>query len=91
MEVVDGAKYFTRERDQAAKLRRMGEFSLEPDAPYGDMRSLSFEARQKLAAIRPATLAQASRIPGVSPTDLQNLVLEVEKLRRAAAPALPPR
>ena len=85
------AGYFTRERDQAAKLRRMGEFSLEPDAPYGDMRSLSFEARQKLAAIRPATLAQASRIPGVSPTDLQNLVLEVEKLRRAAAPALPPR
>ena len=43
------------------------------------MRSLSLEARQKLAAIRPATLAQASRIPGVSPTDLQNLVLEMEK------------
>ena len=39
-------------------------------------------SRQKLAAIRPATLAQASRIPGVSPTDLQNLVLEIEKFRR---------
>ncbi len=82
------AGYFVRERDQAAKLRRMGEFALEPDAPYGDMRSLSLEARQKLAAIRPTTLAQASRIPGVSPTDLQNLVLEVEKLRRTAAPAI---
>jgi len=75
--------YFVRERDQAAKLRRMGEFSLAPDAPYGEMRSLSMESRQKLAAIRPATLAQASRIPGVSPTDLQNLVLEMEKFRRA--------
>jgi tRNA uridine 5-carboxymethylaminomethyl modification enzyme len=77
--------YFVRERDQAAKLRRMGEFSLAADAPYGEMRSLSMESRQKLAAIRPATLAQASRIPGVSPTDLQNLVLEMEKFRRAQA------
>jgi tRNA uridine 5-carboxymethylaminomethyl modification enzyme len=82
------AGYFARERDQAAKLRRMGDFALEADAPYGGMRSLSLEARQKLAAIRPTTLAQASRIPGVSPTDLQNLVLELEKLRRTAAPAI---
>jgi tRNA uridine 5-carboxymethylaminomethyl modification enzyme len=81
------AGYFARERDQAAKLRRMGGFALESDARYGDMRSLSLEARQKLAAIRPTTLAQASRIPGVSPTDLQNLVLELEKLRRASASA----
>lgn len=76
------AGYFVRERDQAAKLRRMGEFSLDADAPYGEMTSLSFESRQKLAAIRPLTLAQAARIPGVSPTDLQNLVLELEKRRR---------
>jgi tRNA uridine 5-carboxymethylaminomethyl modification enzyme len=81
------AGYFARERDQAAKLRRMGGFALESDAPYGDMKSLSLEARQKLAAIRPTTLAQASRIPGVSPTDLQNLVLELEKLRRGSASA----
>ena len=79
------AGYFVRERDQAAKLRRMGEFALEPDLPYDELRSLSFESRQKLAAVRPATLAQAARIPGVSPTDLQNLVLEVEKIRRRSA------
>ena len=71
-----------RERDQAAKLRRMGAFALSPDLPYGEMRSLSFESRQKLAAIRPSTLAQAARVPGVSPTDLQNLVLEIEKRNR---------
>lgn len=82
------AGYFTRERDQAAKLRRMGEFSLDAAAPYAEMRSLSLESRQKLAAIRPTTLAQASRIPGVSPTDLQNLVIEMEKLRRASAGAV---
>jgi len=76
------AGYFARERDQAAKLQRMGAFTLSPDLPYGEMRSLSFESRQKLAAIRPSTLAQAARVPGVSPTDLQNLVLEIEKRNR---------
>jgi tRNA uridine 5-carboxymethylaminomethyl modification enzyme len=76
------AGYFQRERLQADRLRRMGEFALASELPYEDMRSMSVEARQKLARIRPATLAQASRIPGVSPSDLQNLVLEVEKRRR---------
>ncbi|MGQ0712639.1 MAG: tRNA uridine-5-carboxymethylaminomethyl(34) synthesis enzyme MnmG [Gemmatimonadaceae bacterium] len=76
--------YFARERDQAERMRRMGEFALDTDLAYEDMHSLSFEARQKLASIRPSTLAQASRIPGVSPSDLQNLVLEVGKRRRLA-------
>lgn len=78
------AGYFVRERDQAAKLQRMGEFLLEPETPYAEFQSLSFESRQKLAAIRPASVAQASRISGVSPTDLQNLILEIEKRRRRA-------
>ena len=77
--------YFERERSQADKIRRMGEFALDDVLPYAEMRSLSTEARQKLAAIRPRTLAQASRIPGVSPSDLQNLVIEVERHRRVAA------
>ena len=77
------AGYFERERTQAERLRRMGEFALPADLPYESLRSLSFEARQKLAALRPGTLAQAARVPGVSPTDLQNLVLEVERWRRA--------
>jgi tRNA uridine 5-carboxymethylaminomethyl modification enzyme len=84
------AGYFERERAQADKLRRMGAFALEESLPYGEMRSLSYEARQKLAALRPRTLAHAASVPGVSPTDLQNLVIEIEKRRRrglASAPA----
>lgn len=73
--------YFAREREGAERLRRMGELLLDSELPYEEMRTLSFEARQKLAIIRPANLAQASRIPGVSPTDLQNLVMEIEKRR----------
>jgi tRNA uridine 5-carboxymethylaminomethyl modification enzyme len=83
------AGYFQRERVQAEKLRRLGEFRLDPALAYEDFRSLSFEARQKLARLRPRTLAQAAGVPGVSPTDLQNLVIEVEKRRRASASADP--
>lgn len=82
--------YFERERSMAEKIRRMGEFSLDDGLPYAQMRSLSTEARQKLAAIRPRTLAQASRISGVSASDLQNLVIEVERHRRVAARSAEP-
>ncbi len=76
------AGYFARERQAADRLKRMGDFTLGELLPYEEMRSLSIEARQKLAAQRPRSLAQASRIPGVNPNDLQNLVLEVERRRR---------
>ena len=66
-------------------MRRMGDFGLDADLEYDEMRSLSFEARQKLTKLRPRSLAQASRIPGVSPSDLQNLVIEIERRRRLAA------
>jgi tRNA uridine 5-carboxymethylaminomethyl modification enzyme len=76
------AGYFERERVQAERMKRMGDFALSKDLDYTEMRSLSFEARQKLSSLRPGSLAQASRIPGVSPSDLQNLVIEVEHRRR---------
>jgi tRNA uridine 5-carboxymethylaminomethyl modification enzyme len=83
------AGYFERERSQADKLRRMGTFALDESLPYDEMRSLSHEARQKLAALRPRTLAHAASVPGVSPTDLQNLVIEIEKRRRRDAASTP--
>jgi tRNA uridine 5-carboxymethylaminomethyl modification enzyme len=78
------AGYFERERLQADRMREMGSFRLARDLRYEEMRSLSLEARQKLSSVRPGTLAQASSIPGVSPSDLQNLVIEVERGRRVA-------
>ena len=77
--------YFDRERTQADKLRRMGEFPLDSALPYSEMASLSLEARQKLTRLQPLTLGQAAGAPGVSPTDLQNLVIEIEKRRRSAS------
>jgi tRNA uridine 5-carboxymethylaminomethyl modification enzyme len=78
------AGYFERERAQADRMRRLRDFALPLEMPYEELRSLSTEARQKLGAIRPSTLAQAAQIPGVSASDLQNLVLEVERRRRLA-------
>jgi tRNA uridine 5-carboxymethylaminomethyl modification enzyme len=79
------AGYFERERVQADRMKRMGDFALDTELDYGEMLSLSFEARQKLGGLKPRSLAQASRIPGVSPNDLQNLVIEVERRRRTGA------
>ncbi len=75
--------YVMREWARADRLRKQAEVTLQDDLPYRDFETLSFEAREKLARVRPGTLAQASRIPGVSPSDLQNLLLEVRR-RRAA-------
>jgi tRNA uridine 5-carboxymethylaminomethyl modification enzyme len=69
--------YLERERQAARKLEELVDFRLPPDLAYQGLSSLSTEARQKLERVRPESLAQASRIPGVSPADLQNLVQEV--------------
>ena len=76
------AGYLERERVQADRLRRMGAFALPAGLAYEELQTLSFEARQKLAAARPLTLAQAARVPGVAPSDVQNLVLAVERWRK---------
>jgi tRNA uridine 5-carboxymethylaminomethyl modification enzyme len=78
------AGYFARERASAQRIQAMGAFVLPEDASYSGMRSLSTEARHKLAARKPVTLAQAAMIPGVSPSDIQNLVLEIERARTPA-------
>jgi tRNA uridine 5-carboxymethylaminomethyl modification enzyme len=80
--------YFARERLAADKLASMGEFVLNSDLSYSEMLTLSTEARQKLSARKPSTLAQASSIPGISPSDLQNLVFEVDRRHRATRAAL---
>jgi tRNA uridine 5-carboxymethylaminomethyl modification enzyme len=81
------AGYFERERTQAERMRRLRDFALPVELAYGELRSLSTEARQKLGALRPSTLAQAAQVPGISASDLQNLVIEVERRRRLTAPA----
>lgn len=79
--------YVARERARAQRLRDAANTLLDNDLPYFAFVTLSREAREKLEAVRPTTLAQAGRIPGVSPADLQNLVLEVRRLGARARAA----
>src|SRR5467141_1206568 len=77
--------YLARERDAAARLAELASFALPADMPYLELRTLATEARQKLDRVRPTSLAQAARIPGVTPSDLHNLVLEATRWRRRVA------
>ncbi len=79
--------YFERERTRADRMRAMGALPLPPDLDFLSMRTLSTEARHKLDRIRPLSLGQASQIPGISPSDLQNLLIELERRRRGARTA----
>jgi len=67
--------YIQRERQIADKLRRLENLSLRGRFDYSEIKSLSTEARQKLSRIDPETVAQASRIPGISPADINILLL----------------
>lgn len=73
--------YVAREVEAARKLAEMDSFELPADLEYPGLSTLSFESREKLGRIRPTTLGQAGRIPGISPADLQNLVVEVLRFR----------
>ena len=77
--------YLAREREAARRLAELASFTLPVDLPYPTFASLSTESRQKLERIRPTSLAQAARVPGVSPSDLHNLVMETIRWRRRVA------
>ena len=67
--------YIEREKAVAEKLHRLENIAIPANFDYSQMQSLTIEARQKLEKIRPVTIAQASRIPGVSPADINVLLM----------------
>ena len=67
--------YIDREQLIADKIRRLEGVKLAGKINYAEIKSLSTEARQKLEKINPETVAQASRIPGISPSDINILLL----------------
>ena len=71
--------YIERERELAERMIRLENIRIKGRFDYNSIESLSTEARQKLTAINPETLAQASRIPGVSPSDINVLLVLVRK------------
>ncbi len=73
------AGYIDRQRDEIERQRRHEETHLPPTFDYGDVRGLSAEVREKLTRIRPATLGQAARIPGMTPAAISLLLVHLKK------------
>jgi tRNA uridine 5-carboxymethylaminomethyl modification enzyme len=73
------AGYVAKDRASVARIRQLEQYPIPSDLDYLGLHSLSHESREKLQAIRPHSLGQASRVPGVSPSDIQNLVVEIAR------------
>ena len=67
--------YILRQKQEADKLHRLERITIPADFDYNPLQSLSTEARQKLTKHRPATIGEASRIPGISPNDISVLLI----------------
>jgi tRNA uridine 5-carboxymethylaminomethyl modification enzyme len=71
------AGYIAKEMEHVGKLSRLEETPLPANLDYASFKALSMEARQKLAAVRPSTIGQASRVSGVSPADVSVLLVHL--------------
>ena len=69
------AGYIQKERNNADKLTRLEGVKIPEEFDYSKLKSLSYEAREKLTKIKPTTISQASRISGVSPNDISVLLV----------------
>ncbi|HEX8732490.1 MAG TPA: tRNA uridine-5-carboxymethylaminomethyl(34) synthesis enzyme MnmG [Ktedonobacterales bacterium] len=79
---VKYAGYVRKEEASASRSLRMEERHIPGELAYAELRGLRTEARQALLRVRPRTVGQASRIPGVTPADVALLLIHIERLRR---------
>jgi len=68
-------RYIEKEQDVASRILKFEDIALPADFDYFSLQSLSYEAREKLTKMHPATIGQASRISGVSPADISVLLI----------------
>jgi tRNA uridine 5-carboxymethylaminomethyl modification enzyme len=76
--------YLKRQTDEIERQRRNEELRLPVDIDYADVGGLSNEVRQRLRDVRPATLGQAARIPGLTPAAVSLLLVHLKKRDHAA-------
>ena len=83
--------YLNRQQQQIEQVKRQEHRPLPPGVDYGAIATLSSEARERLERVRPQSLGQASRVPGVSPADITALMLwlELRDRRRESTPSSP--
>ena len=74
--------YIQKQLDQVAKFKKLENKKLPSDLNYSEIDGLRIEAQQKLDEIKPGSIGQASRISGVSPADINVLIIYLERARR---------
>lgn len=79
--------YIRKEQENAERMTRHEQLRLPADMDYRAILSLSYEAREKLSKLRPMTIGQAARIPGVSPADISVLLIRLQAVSRMDAVA----
>jgi tRNA uridine 5-carboxymethylaminomethyl modification enzyme len=84
--MVKYAGYIQKEQQSVQRARRQEERQFPAAFDYNGLPGLRTEARQHLERVRPRTLGQASRLPGVTPADISILLVQLERLRRSARP-----
>jgi tRNA uridine 5-carboxymethylaminomethyl modification enzyme len=80
------AGYIERAHEEIARARRNEETALPPDLDYARLTGLSHEVRQRLSEVRPATLGQAARVPGVTPAAVSILLVYLKKRALGSSP-----
>jgi len=73
------AGYVAKDRASIVRIQQMEQCLIPSDLDYSGLHSLSYESREKLQTVRPKNLGQASRVPGVSPSDIHNLISEIAR------------
>jgi tRNA uridine 5-carboxymethylaminomethyl modification enzyme len=69
--------YIAKEKNNADKLNRLEDVKIPSNFDFSNIQSISIEARQKLKAVQPVTISQASRISGVNPSDISVLLVHM--------------
>ena len=81
--------YLRRQEEEAKKLRKYEEMRIPPEFPFETVSGLSAEVRDKFVRVRPVSIGQAQRIPGVTPAAIALLLVMLRRGRDAAAPGTP--
>src|SRR6185369_7786886 len=71
--------YIDRQRSQVVEYSKLESISIPTGFEYADQKALSMEGREKMGRIRPASIGQAARIPGITPADLQVLLILLQQ------------
>ena len=80
--------YISRQKSQVVEFARLESVAIPAETEFAELHALSMEAREKLGRIRPTSIGQAARIPGITPADLQALMILLEQRRRGQPAAV---